>query len=144
MVPYWTRDREPSSWRINMTSQAVARRGLLALLLVALLGLAGCSQITESSKRHELARTQGKYQVLLTYDVESVAGRCKFVHNIVPDDEPGWRPTNAELPDYFKAEAAYIGADTVVVRERVGEAYICGSAPLNPDGTRRKADPPPQ
>ena len=127
-----------------MTSHAVAWRGLWALLLVALLGLAGCAQITESSKRHELARTQGKYHVLLTYDVESVAGRCKFVHNINADDEPGSRPTNAELPDYFKTEAAYIGADTVLVRERVGEAYICGPAPLNPDGTRRTAGPPPQ
>ena len=127
-----------------MTSLAGAWRGLWALLLVALLGLAGCAQINESTKRHELARTQGKYHVLLTYDVESVAGRCKFVHNINPDDEPGSRPTNAELPDYFKTEAVYIGADTVVVRERVGEAYICGPAPLNPDGTRRTADPPPQ
>ncbi len=114
-----------------------------AAALVGLLGLAGCAQINEAKKQHELARTQGKYHVLLTYDVESVAGRCKFVHNIVPDDEPGWRPTNAELPDYFKTEAAYIGADTVVVRERVGEAYICGPAPLNPDGTRRTADPTP-
>ena len=127
-----------------MTSLAGARWGLLSLLLVALLGLAGCAQITESSKRHDVARTQGKYHVLLTYDVEGVAGRCKFVQNINPDDEPGWRPTDSELPDYFKTEAAYLGADTVVVRERVGEAYICGSAPLNPDGTRQTAEPPPQ
>jgi phosphatidylethanolamine-binding protein (PEBP) family uncharacterized protein len=127
-----------------MTSLAGGRRGLWAPLLVAFLGLAGCAQMSESTKRHELARTQGKYHVLLTYDVESVAGRCKFVHNIVADDEPGWRPTEAELPDYFKTEAAYIGADTVVVRERVGEAYICGPAPLNPDGTRRTPDPSPR
>jgi hypothetical protein len=127
-----------------MTRHTGARRNWGALLLAAVFGLASCAEITEASKRHELARTQGKYHVLLTYDVESVAGRCKFLHNINADDEPGQRPTNAELPDYFKTEAAYIGADTVVVRERVGEAYICGSAPLNPDGTRRKADPPPQ
>ena len=126
-----------------MKRLAQVRQNCWALLLAMSLGLAGCAHAKEAEKQRELARTQGKHHVLLTYDVEKVAGRCKFVRNIVADDEPGWRPTNAELPDYFKTEAAYIGADTVVVRERVGEAYICGPAPLNPDGTRRTADPTP-
>ncbi len=111
-----------------------------SLFLAAALALAGCAQINEAKKAHELARTQGKFKVRLTNDVESVAGRCKFVRNLVPDDEPGFRPTEAELPDYFRTEAVYNGADTVVVRGRVGEAYVCGPAPLNPDGSRKALD----
>jgi hypothetical protein len=72
-----------------------------------------------------------------------VVGSCEFVRNIIADDEPAFRPTDAELPDYFKTQAAYIGADTVVVRGRTAEAYICGPGPLNPDGTRRTAEPNP-
>jgi hypothetical protein len=109
-------------------------------LLAALLVLAGCAEMSESKKAHELASTQGQFKVRLTNEVESVAGRCKFVRNLVPDDEPGHRPSDAELPDYFRTEAVYNGADTVVVRGRVGEAYICGPGPLNPDGTLKRTD----
>jgi hypothetical protein len=110
------------------------------LCLAAALILAGCAQINETKKAHDLARTQGKYKVRLTSDVEGVAGRCKFVLNIMPDDEPGFRPTDAQLPDYFRTEAVFHGADTVVVRGRIGEAYVCGPSPLNPDGTRKALD----
>lgn len=116
------------------------RRALLAAFLIA----AGCAQVNQAKKAHDLARTQGQYKVRLTGDMESVAGRCKFVRNLVPDDEPAWRPTDAQLPAYFRTEAVYIGADTVVVRGRVGEAYICGPGPLNPDGTRKATDSGPQ
>jgi hypothetical protein len=118
------------------------RRGR-ASLLAALVGLAGCAHINESNKQYELARTQGKYHVEIASDLESVVGSCEFVRNIIADDEPAFRPTDAELPDYFKTQAAYIGADTVVVRGRTAEAYICGPGPLNPDGTRRTAEPNP-
>jgi hypothetical protein len=112
------------------------RLALLSILLV----LAGCAEITEKKNQHELARTQGQYRVRLTKDVESVAGRCRFVRNIVADDEPAGRPTDAQLPEYFRTEAVYHGADTVVVRDRIGEAYICGPGPLNPDGTLKSND----
>jgi hypothetical protein len=110
-------------------------RRFLAILTLTVLAGAGCAHINEASKAHELARTKGQFHVRLTDDVESVAGRCHFVRNIVADDDPGWRPTDADLPSYFRIEAVYNGADTVVVRGRVGEAYICGPGPLNPDGT---------
>ena len=110
------------------------------LSLAALLVVAGCAEMSESKKAHEIARTQGKLKVRLTSDMESVAGRCKFVRNLVADDEPGWRPSEAELPDYFRTEAVYNGADTVVVRGRIGEAYICGPGPLNPDGSLKMKD----
>lgn len=110
------------------------------VLLAAVIALAGCAEVNAAKKAHDLARTQGKFKVRLTSDVEGVAGRCKFVRNIVADDEPGFRPTDAELPDYFRTEAVYNGADTVVVRGRVGEAYICGPGPLNPDGTLKRGD----
>ena len=115
-------------------------RILRRLFLIGLLALAGCASIRETEKAHKLAATQGKYKVRLTENMESVAGRCKFVRNLVADDEPGFRPTDAQLPDYFRTEAVYNGADTVVVRGRIGEAYICGPAPLNPDGTRKTSD----
>jgi hypothetical protein len=111
-------------------------RFCLAVLLV----VAGCAEMNETKKQHEMARTQGQFKVRLTNDLESVAGRCKFVHNLNADDEPGYRPTDEELPAYFRTEAVYKGADTVVVRGRVGEAYICGPGPLNPDGTLKKSD----
>jgi len=108
--------------------------------LAALLVTAGCAEMNETQKQHEIARTQGKYMVRLSNDVEGVAGRCKFVRAINADDEPDRRPLDAELADYFREEAVYYGADTVVVRDRVGEAYICGPGPLNPDGTLKKSD----
>ena len=112
------------------------RRIILPLLLLPL----ACGHINEATLAHDQAATQGKYHVTLTGDIEAVAGRCQFVRNIIPDDEPAFRPTDAQLPDYFRTEAVYNGADTVVVRGRVGEAYICGPGPLNPDGTRKKED----
>jgi hypothetical protein len=129
--------------RNTMTRLAGAWRRGCVPLVTALVGLAGCAHINEANQQHELARTQGKYHVVIASDVESVAGRCEFVRNIVADDEPTFRPTDADLPDYFRTEAAYIGADTVVVRGRTAEAYICGPGPLNPDGTRHTQDPNP-
>lgn len=105
------------------------------LLLTTILAATGCANMTEAQKQHDLARTQGQFKVRLTNDVEGVAGRCRFVRNLVPDDEPSGIPTDAQLPEYFRTEAVYNGADTVVVRGRIGEAYICGPGPLNPDGT---------
>lgn len=111
------------------------RFGLAVLLVVV-----GCAEMDEAKKAHEIAAAQGKFKVRLTNDVEGVAGRCKFVRNLNADDVPDFRPLDAELPDYFRTEAVYNGADTVVVRGRVGEAYICGPGPLNPDGTLKNRD----
>ena len=80
------------------------------------------------------ARTRGKYRVTITTERERVAGTCKFVRTIMADAD-AHRPSNAELPDYFRVEAVYIGADTVIVDGRTAEAYICGPSPLNPDGS---------
>jgi hypothetical protein len=108
-------------------------RRFLAILIFSALAAGGCATSTRRPRR---TNSRGPRPIpWLTDDVESVAGRCHFVRNIVADDDPGWRPTDADLPAYFRTEAVYRGADTVVVRGRVGEAYICGPGPLNPDGT---------
>ena len=112
----------------------------LALLIASLTLIAGCASVNEAKNNHEMARTKGKYKVQLTSDLEDVPGRCKYVHALVADDQPTFRPSDAELPDWFRTEAVYRGADTVVVRGRIGEAYICGPGPLNPDGTLRAGD----
>lgn len=93
------------------------------------------------------ARSRGKYRVTLTTERERVAGTCKFVRTISADADSR-PPSNAELGDYFRVEAVYIGADTVLVDGRTGEAYICGPGPLNPDGSPQvppsAATPPPR
>lgn len=112
--------------------------------LVAALAIAiGCAHVSEQQKAQEEASTKGKYAVRLTDDAESVVGTCKYIRALEPDDEPVTRPTNAQLPDYYRTKAVLNGADTVVVRGRIGEAYLCGPTPLNPDGTRQAPYAPP-
>jgi len=110
-----------------------------ALLAAAVAVSMGCAHATEHQIAVEQATTKGKYAVRLTEDSESVVGTCKYVHSIQPDDDPVTIPPNSQLPDYYRVKAVLMGADTVVVRGRTGEAYICGSSPLNPDGTRKGA-----
>jgi hypothetical protein len=118
------------------------KRGLAVCLAAGLLAASlGCAQMTEAQKNMELARTKGMYQVRLTDDVESVEGTCTFVRMISPDSDPVRPPTEAELPDWLRAQAAFYGADTVIVRGRTGDAYICGPGPINPDGTRKGDHP---
>jgi hypothetical protein len=122
-----------------------ARRSILALLAGACAILVGCAHASESETNWQLAQTKGKYHVTLTEDVERVEGSCKFVRLLNPQyGQPVVRPTDAQLPDTFRTEAAFYGADTVLVRGNVGEAYICGPGPINPDGTRREGFPPAQ
>ncbi|MEX0879281.1 MAG: hypothetical protein WEB59_00365 [Thermoanaerobaculia bacterium] len=116
---------------------------LLGLLLAAGLA-AGCAQVTEAQKGRQQAKTTGKYKVRLTEDSESVVGTCKFVTAINADFNFKGPQTQAGLYDYFREEAVYASADTVLVRGRVGEAYICGPGPLNPDGTLRILPQPTQ
>lgn len=125
-----------------MSNNRLVPRAAPWALAVALLPVFGCAHAAEAEKDYQLASTQGKYHVQLTDDVEFVSGRCKFIRNILPDTEPLERPTDAQLPDYFRTQAVLEGADTVLVRGRTGEAYICGPGPLNPDGTRKTLDPP--
>jgi len=113
-------------------------------VLCLLLGAAACSQIHEADQNLMLASTQGKFHVRLTDESESVEGTCQFVRMLTPANDPGKPPTKAELPDWFRIRAVYFGADTVIVRGNVGDAYICGPGPLNPDGTRQGDFPPPQ
>jgi hypothetical protein len=104
-------------------------------LVLASVGIIGCANAVARDEAKAQARSRGKYRVTLTTERERVAGNCKFVRAILADADPVRRPTPAELPDYFRVEAVYIGADTVLVDGRVGEAYICGPGPLNPDGS---------
>lgn len=116
----------------------MARAANGTVLLAAAVALSfGCAHATEQQIAHDQAVTKGKYAVRLTEDSESVVGTCKYVRSIQPDDDPVSIPRNSQLPDYYRTKAVLMGADTVVVRGRVGEAYICGSGPLNPDGTRK-------
>ena len=114
----------------------------IAFLVPALAALAACAHVSEADQNLEIARTKGKYAVRLTEDAEKVLGTCKFVRMVSPDADPVRPPTDAELPDWLRAAGAFYGADTVVVRERVGDLYICGSGPINPDGTRKTLPPP--
>ena len=98
---------------------------------------AACAHLTEMDRNRELAKTSGKFKVKLTEDSETVQGQCKFIRYIAPSYDPIMAPTKAEFDDYLRVEAVLLGADTVLVRQRVGEAYLCGPTPLNPDGTRK-------
>ena len=108
---------------------------MTAAILLASVGVVGCANVLAKDEARAQARSRGKYRVTLTTERERVVGTCKFVRSILADADPVRRPTNAELPDYFRVEAVYIGADTVLVDGRTGEAYICGPGPLNPDGS---------
>ena len=115
---------------------------LLGSVLLVSSFAAGCAQVSEATKARDQARTTGKYKVRLTEDSESVVGTCKFVTSINADFNFKGPQTQAGLYDYFREEAVFASADTVVVRGRLGEAYICGPGPLNPDGTLRTLPPP--
>jgi hypothetical protein len=110
-------------------------REIAAAILLTSVGVIGCANAAARDEAKMQARSRGKYRVTLTTERERVAGNCKFVRSILADADPVRPPTTAELPDYFRVEAVYIGADTVLVDGRVGEAYICGPGPLNPDGS---------
>ena len=110
-------------------------RQIAGAALLTSLGVIGCANAFAKDQAKEQARSRGKYRVTLTTERERVAGHCKFVRSIMADGDPVRPPTSGELPDYFRVEAVYMGADTVLVDGRVGEAYICGPGPLNPDGT---------
>ncbi len=114
-----------------------------AVGLAAVLAMGGCTNLKEADKAREEASTKGKYAVRLTEDTEKVQGLCKFVKNIEPQYDPVQIPAPSQLPDYFRTQAVLAGADTVLVRGKTGEAYICGPGPLNPDGTRREGFAPP-
>jgi hypothetical protein len=114
-----------------------------AVLLAGLVASLGCTNLKEADKAREEASTKGKYAVRLTEDTEKVQGLCKFVKNIEPQYDPVMVPAPSQLPDYFRTQAVLAGADTVLVRGKTGEAYICGPGPLNPDGTRQEGFAPP-
>ena len=107
----------------------------LLVCLAAAFATLSCANIKEADKAREEARTKGKYHVRLTDKSDEVQGTCKFVRAIQPEYDPTGKPTNAQLPDYYREQAVYYGADTVLVRGQLAEAYICGPGPLNPDGT---------
>jgi len=113
--------------------------------VATLLWMAACANLKEADKAKEEASTKGKYAVRLTEDAEKVQGTCKFVKNIEPQYDPVMVPAPSQVPDYFRTQAVLAGADTVLVRAdgKLGEAYICGPSPLNPDGTRREGFAPP-
>jgi hypothetical protein len=111
---------------------------------LACVGFSGCAHAAAKDEAHTLANGVGKYKVHLTTERERVMGTCKYIRMIQPDLDPVHRPTPAELPDYLRVEAVLMGADTVLVEGRVGEAYICGPGPLNPDGSLQGSTPSPK
>jgi hypothetical protein len=111
------------------------------LLVAAAAATFSCTQIVANDEALRQAQTVGKDHVHLSTEVEKVTGTCAFVRTIDPDQDPVRAPTDAELPDYLKVEAVLMGADTVLVKGRLGEAYVCGPGPLNPDGTLRTLPP---
>jgi hypothetical protein len=129
-------------------TEAVTRRAgtlpLLCLSLTVLFAASSCANIHEVDKSREEARTKGKYHVRLTDKSDEVQGTCKFVRAIQPEYDPTGKPTNAQLPDYYREQAVYYGADTVLVRGQLAEAYQCGPVPLNPDGTPKSLYGQPQ
>ena len=114
------------------------RRGGVAAVLLAALGAFACAHSGEKDKAATEARAMGKYSVHLTTDREKVLGTCTYVGVIQPDMDRLNAPTEDQFPDYFREHAVLIGADTVLISGRIGEAYICGPGPLNPDGTLQK------
>jgi hypothetical protein len=118
------------------------KKKLFGSLLILAGIVAACAQITEAEKNRQLAKASGKYKVKLTDDAETVQGTCKFLKYIEPAYDPVMAPTKAEFEDYLRVEAVLLGADTVLVRLKVGEAYLCGPTPLNPDGTPKGAYAP--
>lgn len=118
-----------------MIQGSQAAREIAAAILLTSAGIIGCANAIARDEAKAQARSRGKYRVTLTTERERVAGNCKFVRAILADADPVRPPTSAELPDYFRVEAVYMGADTVLVDGRTGEAYICGPGPLNPDGS---------
>src|SRR5215470_14052795 len=121
---------------------------VLSVLIAGLLiGGTGCAQSQAHQKAVDDANNKGKYKVRLTTSPESVVGTCKFMGNIEPEQDPVGGIPKSSYPDYFRVQAVLMGADTVLVRGdgKFGEAYVCGPAPLNPDGTLRNTyDSPPQ
>ena len=119
-------------------------RSLLSALAIAALASA-CTNLKETDKASEEASTKGKYAVTVTDNAEKVEGTCKFIKNLEPQYDPVLVPAPSQLSDWYRYHAVLAGADTVLVRVngRLGEAYICGPGPLNPDGTRREGPLPP-
>jgi hypothetical protein len=109
----------------------------------AVIAAIGCAHIKEDEKAKQEAETKGKYAVRLTEQVERVEGLCQFIKSIQPQYDPVQIPTVSQLPDYFRVKAVLAGADTVLVKGKTGEAYICGPGPLNPDGTLKQLESPP-
>ena len=118
-----------------------------AAALSVLLAGVGCAQSKAYQKSVDDANNKGKYKVRLTTNSESVVGTCKFMGNIEPGQDPVGGIPKDQYADYFRVHGVLLGADTVLVRGdgKVGEAYVCGPGPLNPDGTIRTSyDTPPQ
>lgn len=121
------------------------KRRVIPVLALAVAACVGCAQSQAAQKANDDAKTKGKYKVRLTTNSEAVVGTCKYVTLIQPDQDPIAPVPDSQLTDYYRTQAVLKGADTVLVRGRVGEAYICGPGPLNPDGTLKdQYDSPPQ
>jgi hypothetical protein len=118
-------------------------RGNVPAVFLAAAGAFACAHAAEPDKATMEARTMGKYKVQLTTDREKVLGTCTYIGHIQPDLDRVNAPTEADFPDYFREKAVLSGADTVLIDGRIGEAYICGPGPLNPDGTLQ-TQPQPQ
>jgi len=124
-----------------MTGALGIGRGGVLVLWLGCIAVIGCAHAADKDVARKLAHDMGKYKVHLTTEREKVMGTCTYVRAIQPDLDPVHPPTSAELPDYLRVEAVLMGADTVLIEGRIGEAYICGPGPLNPDGTLQGSSP---
>ncbi len=125
--------------------QMKRKRLSLPVWAVLVAASVACAQNQAAQTAWNEAKTKGQYKVRLTTNAESVVGTCKFVMMIEPIQDPVAPVPESQWAEYFRTQAVYKGADTVLVRGPIGEAYICGPAPLNPDGTLKTVyDSPPQ
>jgi hypothetical protein len=117
-----------------------ARRALLLSFMTLTFG---CADHVADYQARQQAYSTGKFKVTLTADSEKVLGTCKYVRTIQPDLIPRNKPTDAQLPDYYRAEGAYDGANTVLVEGRTGEAYNCAPGTVFSDAPAGAANPAP-
>ena len=113
-------------------------------VFLASAGVLACAHAAARDEARALAHGVGKFKVQLTTERERVMGTCIYVRSIQPNLDPKHVPTSEQLPDYLREEAVLSGADTVLVEGQMGEAYICGPGPLNPDGSRQQLSPSPK
>ena len=121
------------------------QKARLALLLAALAAFSACTATKNYQKDLDDANAKGKYKVRLTTDPE-VVGQLQVREDHPAQPGPRRRSRAVAVSRLLPRPR---GSDGSRHGPRpggtVGEAYICGPTPLNPDGTPKALyDTPPQ